>query len=228
MNLKATEDRILIKADPKQKNQYKLADGVTIQLERDVENLDKKYTAQTMGECVDSETIPKGAMILFHHNSIHPVNEISNHDQISGEDIANGIKIYSITESSCYLWKMPNEKEWQPTKGFATALRVFEPYQGIMEGVQPKKVENVLYLTSGEYKGQVCMTVKAADYEITFLNEDGKDQTIIRLRPDGCEKENREPEIIAINHEMTDKVLSGELLVGLSVSDCKTLNEYNG
>ena len=226
--MKATEGRVLIKADPKQKNQYKLADGVTIQLERDVENLDKKYTAQSLGKCVDSENIPKGAMILFHHNSVHPVNEIANHDQISGDDIANGIKIYSITESSCYLWKMPNEKEWQPTKGFATALRVFEPYKGALEGVKPNKLENVLYLTSGEYKGLVCLTIKAADYEITFLNEQGKDEKIIRLRPDGDEKENREPEVIAINHQMTEMVNKGKLLIGLSISDCKTLKEYNG
>ena len=219
-NLKATYGRVLLKVDTQQKNKHTFDNGVTIQLERDVENLDKKYTAQTLGECVHSEYIPVGAMVLFHHNSLHPVNEIQNHSQLSGENIASGIKIYSVPEVECYLWKMPGSFTWNSTKGFCTALRVFEPYKGTLNGIEPTKIKNVLYLTSGEYQWYVVHTVKAADYPVTFRNETGKDETIIRCRHFENEENERE-EIIGIAQDLTEKLKNKQLLIGLEPKDAK-------
>jgi hypothetical protein len=163
-------------------------------------------------------------MILFHHNAMHPVNQILNHSQLNGEEIASGIQIYSLSESECYLWKMPNEKEWNPIKGFVTALRVFNPYFGTLEGVFPEKIKDVLYITSGKLKGKVCHCLKASDFSLIFNNEQGVEETIIRARHFDGEELNEREEITAVNQELTKKVKSGTLYVGLNERDCKKLN----
>ena len=223
--LKHTKGRIIARVDPEQKNYVTFSNGMVIRLERDFNNLDRKYTQQVMGIVVDSEYIPKDALILFHHNSLHETYRIYNHSQLSGEEIASGIKMFSIMERDCFFWKMPNEDEWHPTKGFATALRVFEPYNGILQGIEPKLIKDVLYVTSGELNKKVVLTVKASDYQITFRNEQGVDESIIRFRPFGNKEEEREEEAIAIMEDMTKKVKKGELLIGLTKTDCKPLNE---
>ncbi len=223
--LKHTKGRIIARVDPEQKNYTTFSNGMVIRLERGFDNFDRKYTEQVMGIVVDAENIPKDALILFHHNSLHETYKIHNHSTLSGEEIASGIKMFSIMERDCFFWKMPNEDEWNPTKGFATALRVFEPYAGLIQGVQPNLMKEVLYVTSGELKGEVVKTVKAADYQITFRNEQGVDESIIRFRPLGNEEEGREEEAIAIMHDLTKRVKKGELLVGLSTTKCKPLEK---
>lgn len=223
MELKHVEKRIIVKADKDGKNWHTFADGKKIRLEREYDNLDKKHTSQVLGEVISGECVPKGAMILFHHNAIHPVNQIFNHSQLSGEEIASGVEVFSFREEECYLWKMPNEKEWKPLKGFATALRVFEPYSGMFEGILPKKINDVLYITSGEFKGKVCHCLKASDMPLIFNNDEGVEDTIIRVRHfEGTELHERE-ELIAVNIELTDKVNKGELYVGITSKDCKQL-----
>lgn len=221
--MKHTEGRIIIKADKDGKNWHTFSDGKKIRLERDYENLDKKHTNQVLGEVISGEYVPTGAMILFHHNAIHPVNQIYNHSQLSGEEIASGIEVFSFREDECYLWKMPNEKDWKPLKGFVTALRVFKPYEGSFEGILPEKVKEVLYITSGELKGKVCHCLKASDMPIIFNNDEGVEETIIRARHfEGGMMHERE-EIIAIDHDLTKKVKSGKLYVGITSKDCKSL-----
>ena len=127
-------------------------------------------------------------------------------------------------ERDCFFWKMKDEDEWKPTVGFETALRVFKPYTGMIQGIEPKLIPDILFVTSGSLKNNVVKTLKASDYCITFRNEKGVDQNIIRFRPDG-DKE-REPEAIAIMDEMTDQVYKQELLLGLTIKDAKPIIDY--
>jgi hypothetical protein len=221
--MKHVKGRVIVRVDTEQKNFWTFANGMTIRLERDFDNLDRKYTQQVMGVCVDGENIPTNALILFHHNSLHETYQVLNHSSLSGDDIAGGIKIFSIMERDVFFWKMPNDETWNPTPSFATALRVFKPYEGIMVGIEPKIIKDVLFVTSGELKGKVVKTLKSCDYQITFRNEMGVDEQMIRFRPNGDEE--REPEAIAIMNDLTKQVKNGKLLVGISVKDAKPLNE---
>ena len=221
--MKHTQGRIIIKADKDGKNWHTFSDGKKIRLERDYDNLDKKYTSQVLGEVISGDGVPRGAMILFHHNAMHPVNQVFNHAQLNGEEIASGIDIFSISETECYLWKMPGKETWNPIKGFATALNVYEPYSGTFEGILPTKVKGVLYITSGELKGKVCHCLHASGLPIIFNNEQGVEETIIRLRHFEGKDLNEREEVIAVNNDLTKKVKKGELLVGVNQLNCKSL-----
>ena len=213
--------KVIIKVDVEQKNNYTFSNGTTIKMERDVENLDRKYTSQVLGEVVDAEYIPTGSMVLFHHNALHDVNVVFDSDYLTKEEQLAGFKVISISESDCFLWN--NNGEWTPLKNFCTALRVFKPYTGMMQGIEPTIIKDCLYLTSGEYKGMVAHTLKACDYQITFRNEKGKDESFIRCRHFEDDDNERE-ELICLNHGMTNQVKKGELFIGLTASDCKALN----
>lgn len=224
MNIKNVEGRIVVKADKEGKNWHTFSDGTKIRLEREYDNLDKKHTSQVLGEVVCGDNVPAGALILFHHNCIHPVNQIFNHTQLSGEEIASGIEVFSFREDECYLWKMPGDEKWNPIKGFETALRVFIPYTGGIKGVLPEKIKDVLYITSGEFEGNVCHTLKACDFPVIFNNEKGIEETIIRVRHFGNQDNERE-ELIAVDNLLTDKVKNGDIYVGISQTNCKPINE---
>lgn len=226
--IKHTKGRVVIVADKEQKNYTNFSDGTEIRLERDYNNLDRKYTQQSLGKVIDAENIPKGSLVLFHHNSLHDTYKVFNHSLLSGEEITSGVGIYSIPENQCYLYKENEKSEWQPCTIFATALRVFEPYNGGLWDIPPSKIKDVLYVTSGEYKGLVVKTLKACDAEIIFRNDKGIDETIIRFRAFGDAESHREEEAIAIMEELTEQVNKNKLLIGISESDCKTLNEYYG
>ncbi len=227
MSLKHVEGRIVCKVDENQKQGYTLSDGTEIALIRDVDNFDKKYTSQVLGVVVDAENIPKDALVLFHHNSLHESYQINNHSQLSGKEIASGIKYFSIMERDVFFWKMRDEEEWHPTENFATALRVFKPYEGFIQGIPPTQIQDTLYVTSGDLQGQVVRTLKASDYLITFRDPTtGRDVQIIRFRPHGDEKEKREPEAIAIMNELTEQLDNGELLVGLTPIDAQPILTY--
>ncbi len=225
-SLKHVEGRIVCKVDESQKQGYTFSDGTEIALIRDVDNFDRKYTSQVLGVVVDAENIPKDALVLFHHNSLHESYLIKNHSQLSGKEIASGIKYFSIMERDCFFWKMKDDEDWKPTEDFSTALRCFVPYSGKIQGVPPKQLSDILFVTSGRLKNRVVKTLKASDYQLTFRDPTiGRDISMIRFRPDG-DKE-REPEAIAILETETDKVLSGEYLIGLNINDAKSIQEVN-
>ena len=223
--IKHSEGRIVIKANKEQKNNYTFSNGTVIRLERKYNNLDYSYTQQTLAEVVSAEGVPEGALILFHFNALHDTYKINNHSKLSGEEIAQGIELYSLKEEECYLWKMPGEKEWQPMKNYDIALRAFKPYTGIVPGIEPALIKDTLYVLTGELRGKVVRTLKACDPEIKFRNESGVDETIIRFRPFGNEKEKREPEAIAIDDAATKLVKNGNYLIGLTPTDAKPINE---
>ena len=222
--MKAAKGRLLIKCDRDFKNNHTFESGLTIKLERNVNNLNHRETMPVQGELLaDYFDVPKGSTIIFHHNSIHPSNEIFNHSELSGEEIASNIGLYSIPESECYLWKTKDMEEWQPIKGYAIGLRVFEPYKGILQGIPHTKIPNTLYVKSGIYKNKIVRTVKAADYEIVFRNDNGQEQRIIRFRtyyPDFNERE----EVLFVEEKLTKDLINGELFVGLTDTDCQKLN----
>lgn len=221
-SLKAGAGRVIVKVKMDEKDSYTFESGLKIAIQRNTENFDRKYTSISQGEVIDSEYIPQGSTVYFHHNGTHENNRIYNYKTLNAEDIANEIRYYSIPEQECFLYRI-GDGELLPLRGFATALRVFKPYAGILQGIEPTLLKNVLYLTSGEMKGKVCHTLKACDYQLTVL-VDGRDRNIIRVRDAGFHEEHRE-ELVAINHAYTKQVKEGKLYVGLTVSDCKPLKE---
>lgn len=218
--LKAIHGSVICAIDKDGKNWHTFSDGTKIRLERQWNNLDRSYTEPVNAIVIDAENIPRGSNILCHHNSTHPTYEIFNYKPLGGEEIADSVKYYSIPEHDCFVWE--NGDEWQPLEGFALALRVFEPIKTQFYGIAHKQFKDTLYIYTGEYRGKVCHTVKAADFAIKFQHK-GQEKIVIRCRPNGDAKTKREREVIAINHELTEKVLSGECYVGLSVTDAKPI-----
>lgn len=222
INLKHVSGRIVVKIDLDYKNSHTFKDGTKIYRGRQFNNLNRRETEPVNAWVMDSEYIPNGAEILIHPNAISDTNKISGYASIGLEE-DNSVRYYSIEEISAFLWR-EGTNDWQPLKGFVIALRVFESYKGAIEGILPKQIKNVLYLQTGEYKGKVAHTVKAADYEIIFQSEHGREERLIRCRHYEGENHDRE-ELIAIDDYLTKKVKSGELLIGLSEIDCKKLNK---
>lgn len=224
MELKAVSGRVIVSVDLEGKNSHKFANGTVIRIERQVDNFNKRQTEPVNAIVIDAEHIPKGAEILIGHNALHDVNRIFDYKPLSGEEVASDIKYYSLPESECFFWRT-GTGEWKPIPPYETALRVFKPYTGALSNIPHQQLKDTLYVTSGELKGQVTKTVKAADYEIIFNNEKGQEERKIRFRPFGDEKNNREEEAVAILGKETEMINKGLLLIGLSVSDCKPLNE---
>lgn len=219
----APKDRVIVKIDLQSKNSHTFADGTTIRLERQYNNLNRRETEPVNAIVVAAKNIPKGATILVHHNANHDVNKIFDFNKLEGDDLVSDVQYYSVPEGQCYLWKIDGG-EWQPCTGFATGLRVFKPYTGILEGIKPTQIKDVLYIKSGEFKGKVVHTLRSCDYEIIFQGDNGQENRVIRCRHFEDNEEHDREEIIAIHHDLTEKVKSGEYFVGLSNEDCKKLN----
>lgn len=219
--LKHVEGRVVVKVDLEGKNWWTFKNGLKIRLERQFDNLNRRETEPVNGYVISAAGIQEGAEILIHPNAVTETNLITNYRPISGEETGSDTKYYSISEDQCFAWC--DNGVWKPIQPYETALRVFKPYIGVLEGIKPTQIKDALYVTSGELTGKVVMTVKAADYEIIFQNIDGREGRLIRFRPFGDPKTQREEEAIAILDEATQMVASGDWFVGLSVSDCKPI-----
>jgi hypothetical protein len=219
--LKAVEGRVIAKVKMNEKDSHTFSNGTKIALQRNTERFDKNYTHISQGVVVSSDYIPAGAIIYFHHNSTHDTFKIFNYNSLSAQDIADEIAYFSIPENDCFLWR-EGEGPIQPLKGFVTALKVFIPYTGILQGIDPKEMKDTLYITSGEYTGIVVRTLRSCAYEIIFQGLANREERVIRCRHFENEEHERE-EIICIDHGTTKKVLNGEYHIGLSISDCKPL-----
>ena len=222
MKLKAPSNRVIIKVDLESKNSHTFKDGTKIKLERVYDNFNMRYVKPVNAEVVDAEDIPAGAEILIHHNATHDTYKIFNYQRPTTE-ASSDIQYFSIPIEECFMWREEKGSIWNALNNFVTALRIFKPYKGMLQGIEPEVMNNKLYITSGELKGRAVNTVISSDYEIIYQNDDGTEGRIIRLRyfPDG----NDRNEIIAINDNMTELVESGELLVGYNKSDAKQLKE---
>ena len=222
MKLKAPSNRVIIKVDLESKNSHTFKDGTKIKLERVYDNFNMRYVKPVNAEVVDAKDIPSGAEILIHHNATHDTYKIFNYQRPTTE-ASSDIQYFSIPIEECFMWREGKGSIWNALNNFVTALRIFKPYKGMLQGIEPEVMNNKLYITSGELKGRAVNTVISSDYEIIYQNDDGTEGRIIRLRyfPDG----NDRNEIIAINDNMTELVESGELLVGYNKSDAKQLKE---
>ena len=224
MGLKHIEGKVICQIDLEGKNWHTFSDGTKIRRERQYDNLNRRETEPVNAVCISSAYIPTGTEILVHANAATETNLINNYAPISGQETSSEIKYYSIPEEQCFIWK--NEKnEWLPLPPYETALRVFKPYRGVIQGIEPTLIKDVLYVTSGELKGKVVKTLKACDYQIVFQDITGQEGNIIRFRPFGDPKTNREEEAIAIMDEMTEQVEAGDLLVGYAVSDAQSIQK---
>lgn len=215
VKLNHTYGRVIISIDVEAKNSHTFSNGEKIYIGRQFNNLNRRETEPVNAYVISADNIPQGAEILIHPNAIHDSNKIFGFN----EDITD-IKYYSIPEFQCFLWK--SSDDWKPLKGYATGLRVFEEYKGSLVGIEHKLIPNILYITSGELEGKVVHTLKACDYEIIFMGSKGVEERVIRCRHFENEINERE-EIIGIDSELTKKVKSGELLVGISSNDAKSI-----
>lgn len=242
--MKHTEGRIVIRVDMEVKNSHRFQDGTTIRLERGWNNLNRREVAPVNAIVVSAEGIPAGVELLCHHNSFHETYQIFNHGQLSGSEIAGKINYYSIPEQQAYIWR--DGDTWRPIKGYATGLKVFKPYKGLLQGIPNSEIKDTLYVTSGDLAGNVCHTVRAAAYEMIFQGLDGIEHRLIRFRhnddPEAEEKdykrliqfgmtheaakqESMREELTCISGYLTDSVKRGDVYIGLSETDCKPLKE---
>lgn len=219
-----TAGRIIVAIDTEKKNQHAFEDGTVIRIERKYNNFNRRHTEPVNAIVVSAENIPEGSEVLIHHNSNHETNMILNYQSLSGKVEADSVKYFSISETDAFVWY--DGKEWQPLPGFDFALRVFRPYLGSIQGIEPEQIPNTLYLTTGEYKGLICHTIKYVDYELIFQDKNNRENRLIRVRTNGDEKTKREEEIVCINHNLTKELNDGKLFVGLTKIDAKLLNEY--
>jgi hypothetical protein len=221
MRLKAPSNKVIIKVDLESKNSHTFKDGTKIKLERVYDNFNMRYVKPVNAEVVDATDIPVGSEILIHHNSTHDTYKIFNYQKPTAE-ASSDMQYFSIPIEECFMWRSQKGSTWNPLNNFITGLRIFEPYTGFLQGVEPTLVKNKIYVTSGELTGNVVGTVISSDYEIIYQNDDGTEGKIIRLRyyPEG----NDRNEVISVEHELTEKVVNGDLLIGYNISDAKKLN----
>ena len=214
--LKAVDGKVIISVDLEGKNSHTFSDGTKIRLERQYNNLNRRETHPVNAIVIDGEGVKSGSQILIHPNMTHDTNKIFNYGQLSGDIEGSDIKYFSIPVEQCYAWLDEEDNNtWKPLKNFEFALRVYKPYVGLIDGIEPTLVKDVLYVTTGEFKGLVVHTLKACDYEIIFQGIHGREERLIRFRhfPD---QEHEREEIIAVDYHLTEKVNKGELVVGIS------------
>lgn len=218
--VKAVNGKVIISVDLESKNSHTFEDGTKIRLERQFNNLNRRETHPVNAFVIDGDGIKPGSQILIHPNCTHETNKIFNHSSLSGQLEGSNVKIFSVDEDKCYAWL--DGEEWKPLKGFDFAFRVFIPYEGKLEGIEPTLIKDVLYVTTGELKGKVVHTLKACDYEIIFQGTKGREERIIRFRHFPDQDHERE-EVIAIDDYLTQKVKNKKLLIGLSPANAKTI-----
>jgi hypothetical protein len=219
--MKHTEGRIVLKCDLEGKNSHKFEDGTVIRLERQYNQFNQRIAQPVNATVVSADGMKEGYEILIGHNSICESNKIYD-SVLSGEEMDSSVQLYSIPYLEAFLYREGVGQEWKPLKGFATALRIFHPYTGSLEGVFPTEIKNMLYITSGEFKGKVVYTLKASDYEIIYQGDDGREKRVIRLRHFEDEINERE-EITCLHEGMSRAIKKGDYYVGLTKEDCKPL-----
>jgi len=217
---KANEGRILIEVDEESKNSHTFENGMTIRLERRYNNFDRKYVQPINAKVIEGDNIANGTEILVHHNALSDTNKVHNYVKLSGDQIASSIQYYSIPIEMAFAWLQG--ENWKPCTGFAFGYRIFKPYKGILQGIVPAQLKNVLYCYTGELSGKVVQTVHSADYEIIFQGLSGREERLIRFRHFEDEDNPRE-EVQIVRDDLTEEVLSDELHIGISIADATTL-----
>lgn len=224
MSLKHVEGRLVVKIDLNYKNSHTFEDGTKIELARKYDNFNQRYTQPVNAWVESAENIPSGSEVIVHHNCVHETNRILNYKPLSGSVEGSDIRYFSIQENEAFAWRSGDQ--WLPLPGFDFALRIFKPYEGVLDGIEPTQVKDVLWMTTGEYKDKACITLRHSDYEMIFQDINGREGNIIRIRTSDNPVDQRESEVVAIHDELTEKVLAGKLLVGLNKSNAKPIKEH--
>lgn len=220
-DLKHLPGRVVVKVDTQSKNSHRLTEAITIRRERQYNNFNRRETEPVNCIVISAEYVPTGAEILVGHNALHDTNKIFDYTGLSGAAEATDVRYYSLPEDDCFAWR--DGEEMKPMRNFQFGLRVFKPYEGLIAGIEPTLIKNVLYVTTGALAGQVVNTLIAADYQVVYQNhETGREANLIRFRHSD-EEEIEKEEVLFINHSLTEEVKSGKLLVGLTVSDAKKI-----
>lgn len=222
-NLVHVSGRIVVKVDMEFKNSHKFSDGTVIRLEREFNNFNRRHTQPVNCIVISGEDIPKDSEILVSHNALtesYRINDYKN--SFEGEE-TDRIRYYSIPLHECFAWK-DEDGNMRPMKDFQFGLRVYKPYEGKIVGIEPTKIENVIFVTTGKLKGSICHCLKSSDYSIIYQGDDGTEKELIRFRHSDDEEIERE-ELVCIDHGLTDKLENEELLIGLSQTTAKPLNE---
>lgn len=216
MNLKATARNVLCYIETDNKEKYKFKSGVELYVVRGF-NYNLREDNPSIAEVIDGEGFEQGDLILVHHNASHPTYHIEGIEAQGGQIIKN---LYSVPQDMIFCRKGAENKDWIPNKDFLITLRVYKPYAGLIQGVQPDLVVNRLYVVKGDVdgynmEGKVACVSPYSDYEIIY-REDNIEKSVIRTRS---------REILGVDLSATEKVLSGEYLVGNNLSDTKKLNQ---
>lgn len=211
--------RVLIAVDLKYKNRVALGDsGIVLERERNFNDLNHRVTQPSQGFVINSDYLPIGAEILVSHNSFHETNKLFTFDN---EIELPNIGIFSVPKTECYVYRVGNG-EWNACEGFLLGLKVFEPYNGIIEGIEPKEIKRLFFVTSKGYlQNKVVDTVNAAILPIIANDENYNEIIINRIRHYPSETDNVREEVLTINNEKTKQVLKGKLLIGNNSKDCK-------
>lgn len=212
-NLKWVSGRVIIKVDMEAKNFHTFENGTKIRRERDFNEFNKRITQPVNAYVISAEHIPSGSEILISHLALHDTNKLISYKPNNNCDV----KYFSIPELDCFAWRKKGG-EFQPMKNYEFALRVFKPYSGIIEGIEPEIIKEILYIATGKLKGKICNVLKATDYEIIYQDDYGKEARLIRIRHSEDETFDRE-EITCVNQELIKEYKQGKLLIGI---DSKT------
>lgn len=248
-----TTKRVVIKVDIEQKNSYRFGNGQVLVMFKNTNQMDRRYYAPVSGIVISAEEIPIGSEVLVEHNSCEPTNEIFEY-----KDDNSDIKYFSVPELEVYVWRRtempyyekhdlvdiyvglvpktilpystnPIISEWHPTKYYAIAERVYEPYTGIFHGIKPSVIKNTLLIKTGELKGKIVHIVKNGQYEIIYQDTNGKPNQILVTFHVEDQNElydpilNAKQEITAVNWQLTERYLNVELLTGLTEDNCKPI-----
>lgn len=218
--LKHTFGRVIVKVNLESKNYHTFQGGAgTIRRERNFNEFNRRITQPSNAIVISGENIEKGSEILISHNAVHDTNKIFSYKSKSKD-----VQYFSIPEYDCFAWR-DNQGVMQPMENFEFGLRVYKQYTGHLTGLPNELIKDVLYITTGTLKGNVVHTLKASDYTIIYQNTDGREANLIRIRHSENENFDRE-EITCINHDLTEDVSRGKLLIGLTEKDCKKIKEY--
>jgi len=221
--LRYVPNRVIIKINVELKNSHRFEDGTVIRRERKYNQFNMRIAQPVNAVVVSGENVPEGVEVLINHNSIHDTNKIFDYPKLSGAAEATDIRYYSIPEEDCFAWR-DKDGVVKPMKNFEFGLRVYKPYLGSLEGVEHELVKDVLYVTTGKLKGKVVNVLKASDYQIVFQGLSGREENVIRFRHSDEQELDRE-EVVCIEHTLSKKVKSGELFVGLTPQDAKSIDK---
>ncbi len=218
-DLKHVEGKVIVKVDTQLKNSHTFSDGTKIRLEREFNEFNRRVTQPVNCVVISGENLTKNAQILVSHNALHETNRINDYKNSFEADGSDRVRYYSLPTYECYAWQ-DKSGNWLPLKGFQFGLRIFKPYEGYLLGIEPTVVKDVLWVTTGALANNAVHVLKSSDYQIVFQGEDGREKSLIRFRHDDDEEIDRE-EVTCVDHNLTEQILNGTILIGYEVKDAK-------